>query len=350
MTDMIKVMVVDDTITYRQILSKVVETLDHAELAGTASSGKTALMKIPTIKPDVIFLDVMMPDMDGIETLYNIKKDFPNIAVVMVSAFDMENAKATLESLENGALDFIAKPVAQNMADGIAQFQTALTPIVSLLFHEKYPNANLTTRARQQIFVARESTEAPSAPSVRTEASSIKGKVDLVTIGISTGGPNALHSLFIGIPEVLPCPVLIVQHMPPMFTQSLAERLSSVSKMDITEAVDGEIAHPGHVYIAPGGKHLLAKRQGTGFSLSVTDTPPVNHCKPAVDVLFKSVSEIKNINVLSLILTGMGRDGTEGIKDLKAKGTFTIIQDEKTSVVWGMPGSVHESGNYDEML
>ena len=355
MSEAVKVMVVDDTITYRQILSKVVGTFDHAELVGTASSGKTALMKIPSLKPDLIFLDVMMPDMDGIETLYNIKNDFPGIAVVMVSAFDMENAKATLESLENGALDFIAKPTAKNMQDGIEQFQTALTPLVDHIFEVKFPGVKKPTK--REATAAKEAVaEAPKAvaqtnnASVKLDPNQIQGKIDFVTLGISTGGPNALHVLFDSIKEKLSCPVLIVQHMPPMFTQSLAERLNSVSPMEITEAVDGEEPLNGHVYIAPGGMHLTLKKLGQKFVLKVIDTPPVNHCKPAVDVLFNSVAEINNLQVLSLILTGMGRDGSVGVKSLKQQQTYTIIQDEDSSVVWGMPGSVHDSQNYDEML
>ncbi len=335
----VRIMVVDDTITYRQILSKVVEGFPQADLIGTASSGKNALMKIPSLKPDLIFLDVMMPEMDGIETLKHIKKDFPHIKVVMISAFDMENAKATLHSLENGALDFIAKPIAQNMQEGIKQLTGALTPLIELVAQQlKGPQVRATTQT------------APTKPLHKADSSTIQGQVDFVLLGISTGGPNALHILFDELPTKIACPVLIVQHMPPMFTQSLAERLDSTSCMTVVEAKEGDVPQAGTAYIAPGGKHMVLRKKGKGYELGVTDGPPVNHCKPSVDVLFRAAAAINQIQTLSVIMTGMGRDGTDGMRSLKRQGTYTLIQDESTSVVWGMPGSIHEAKAYDEML
>jgi len=346
MPDKVKIMVVDDTITYRQILTKVVQSFDNAELVATASSGKTALMKIASVKPDLIFLDVMMPEMDGIETLKFIKRDHPKIQVVMISAFDMANAKATLQSLENGALDFIAKPVAQNMTEGITQLQTNLKPLIELVANQ--------LGLKGQGAAAKAPPTAPpraaAAPIAKSDINNIKGKVDFALIGISTGGPNALHKLFDSIKTPIDCPVLIVQHMPPMFTQSLAERLDSISCMTIKEASDGMIPEKGHVYIAPGGMHMVLRKKGASHELGVVDSPPVNHCKPSVDVLFRSVAGLRDTNSLTLVLTGMGRDGTEGVRALKRQGTYCIIQDEASCVVWGMPGSVHEAQAYDEML
>ncbi|PCI30443.1 MAG: chemotaxis response regulator protein-glutamate methylesterase [SAR324 cluster bacterium] len=336
----VRVMVVDDTITYRQILSKVAEMLPKVQLVGTASSGKTALMKIPSLKPDLIFLDVMMPEMDGIETLRRIKQLKPSIQVVMVSAFDMENAKVTLDSLKDGALDFVAKPTASSMQEGIAILKGALNPMVEVVFEQLFGNQATPVVSRPRV----------AARTIRPVRKVSGKQFNMIVLGISTGGPNALYKMFESIKTRLPCPVLIVQHMPPMFTKSLAERLDSISPMEICEAADGDIPENGKVYIAPGGKHMVVRSRGDQLRIAIIDSPPVNHCKPAVDVLFRSVGLLKNINNLSVIMTGMGRDGTEGVRMLKRSGTYCLIQDQDSSVVWGMPGSVDEAGLMDETL
>jgi len=338
MSKSIKIMVVDDTITYRQIVGKVVESIDGAELFSSASSGRTALMKLESARPDLIFLDVMMPEMDGIETLSHIKEKYPDLPVVMVSGVDLENAKTTLASLEAGALDFVAKPQTQGMAESMSQLKTALEPVIRLVRDRLYP----------------EEKNAPVAKVIRSvptaESKELDKPFNMILLGISTGGPSALFSLFSILKGKLPCPLLIVQHMPPMFTQSLAERLNGISEMEVTEAVDGEPALAGRVYIAPGGKHLVVVPGGSGYTLKVTDTPPVNHCKPAVDVLFDSVAGISSAHPLSVVMTGMGKDGTSGVRSLKQAGTYTLVQDQESSVVWGMPGSVYEAKLADEIL
>lgn len=342
MANKVRIMIVDDTITYRQILSNVVATLNNAELVGTASSGKTALMKFKSIKPHLVFLDVMMPEMDGIETLKELKKIDPGVQVVMVSGFDMANAKATLESLENGALDFVAKPTAQDINDGVKQLQNALEPLVDIVLNKTYTKSQLTEN---------EIIEKPVLPEKRTIPKSKIGAVDYVLIGISTGGPNALQKLFESIKGSINCPVLIVQHMPPMFTKSLADRLNLVSSMTVVEASDQDIPQRGHVYIAPGGKHMVIRKNANNHhEIKIIDSPPVNHCKPAVDILFRSVAGLKAARHLSIVMTGMGKDGTDGLKSLKRKGTYCMIQDEKSSVVWGMPGSAYAASLVDEVL
>lgn len=343
MSEVVRVMVVDDTITFRQILSKVVNLLPGAELAGTASSGNTALMKLPSMKPDLILLDVMMPGMDGLETLLHIKETNPEIDVVMISAFNMDNAKATLSSLEQGALDFISKPVGQGPEEGVATLKSALTPIINILADKKRRQTSTPTAIPS-------SSRADSIPKQKTVQKK-EGKVDIVVIGISTGGPNALQKLIPKIKSDISCPVLIVQHMPPLFTQSLAERLQKIApQLTVNEAANNEVPKAGHVYIAPGGKHMVLRKRMGSFSLAITDSAPVNHCKPSVDVLFQSVANHAGVNVLSVIMTGMGRDGTEGVKMLKQMGANCIIQDEETSVVWGMPGSVYDADLADEVL
>jgi len=342
MTNKVRIMIVDDTITYRQILSNVVATLINTELVGTASSGKTAVMKFKSLKPDLVFLDVMMPEMDGIETLRELKKIDPNVQVVMVSGFDMANAKATLESLENGALDFVAKPTAQNIQDGVKQLQNALEPLVGIVFNKIFSKSQAPESKAFVKPVVRERQLMPKPE---------MGALDYVLIGISTGGPNALQKLFESIKVPINCPVLIVQHMPPMFTKSLADRLNQISAMTVVEASDQEIPKKGHVYIAPGGKHMVIRKNANNHhEIKIIDSPPVNHCKPAVDILFRSVAGLNAARHLAIVMTGMGKDGTDGLKSLKRKGTYCLIQDEKTSVVWGMPGSVYAESLADEVL
>ncbi|OGG93662.1 MAG: hypothetical protein A2508_06205 [Candidatus Lambdaproteobacteria bacterium RIFOXYD12_FULL_49_8] len=338
MASNVKIMVVDDTITYRQIMSKVVEMVPGTELVTSAASGRAALMKIPSTKPDLIFLDVMMPDLDGIQTLRLIKQDFPNIHVVMVSGIDKEMAQATLDSLAAGALTFVAKPQGGAMEESLKQLVEALTPLVDLVREMVYGETKETLRVT-----------APLKP-VLSPDKGVGRAIDLILIGISTGGPNALNALFGSIKSKFPCPVLIVQHMPPMFTASLAERLDQISPMSIKEAQEGDRLHPGEVYIAPGGIHMTINKAAGGFRIALNDGPPVNHCKPAVDVLFESVAGLDGVHALSVVMTGMGRDGTEGVKLLKQRGTYCLIQDQATSVVWGMPGSVSEAGIADEVL
>jgi two-component system, chemotaxis family, protein-glutamate methylesterase/glutaminase len=342
MANKVRIMIVDDTITYRQILSNVVSILANTELVGTASSGKTAVMKFKSLKPHLVFLDVMMPEMDGIETLKALKKINPNVQVVMVSGFDMANAKATLESLENGALDFVAKPTAQNIQDGVNQLQNALEPLVEIVLNKVFPKSNIEDPVP---------IEKPVNPLVKRASRKEIGSLDYILIGISTGGPNALQKLFESINISLNCPILIVQHMPPMFTKSLAERLNQISVMNIVEASDQETPQNGHVYIAPGGKHMVIRKNSKNVhEIRIIDSPPVNHCKPSVDILFRSVAGLRSAKHVSIVMTGMGKDGTDGLRSLKRKGTYCLIQDEKSSVVWGMPGSVYGESMADEVL
>jgi len=351
MVNKVKVMVIDDTITYRQILSHVLGSFSNVEVVGTANSGKTGLMKIPSLKPDLIFLDIMMPDMDGVETLRQIKPEYPEIQVVMISAFDMNNAKATLSSLESGALDFIGKPITDSVDESIEQLKRAIRPIIEIVEVQKQ-------KARK---TDEKETDLPKIkPAIITDKIPIRlakirenkvGKLDVVLIGISTGGPNALFDLIKSLDGKIECPIMVVQHMPPLFTQSLAERLDAINQTTVCEAIDGQVLENGTFYIAPGGKHMvLRKGSSNKLFVGITDDPPINHCKPAVDVLFLSVAQQKNIHPLTIIMTGMGRDGTQGVVELKKNGTYCLIQDEESSVVWGMPGSVYEADCADEIL
>lgn len=341
-----KVLIVDDSITFRYIMSEVIDEIYDAECVGTAATGEIALRKVESLKPDLVLLDVVMQGLDGVETLRCLKERHPHIQAIMVSGFDMQNAKATLESLQIGALDFISKPIVKDPAIGIEQLKTQILPLIQLVLTKKY-----AALSRQPTVQEKFKKYAPAAPSPYTVSPSTKN-IELILIGVSTGGPKALDQMMPTLSTSIPCPILIVQHMPPMFTQSLAERLQEKTKFKVTEAVNGEIIRAGHVYIAPGGRHLVLrkKRQEENPHLAIRDTPPVNNCRPSVDVLFRSVAGRVKGSVLAVVMTGMGKDGTDGVRMLKRKGNICLIQDEASSVVWGMPGSVYRAGLADEVL
>lgn len=335
MHDKVKILAVDDSITFRQVLQAVIAKIADAECVGTAASGRIALDKIRSLQPDLLLLDVVMPEMDGVETLQRAKQLYPGIEAVMVSGFDLNNAKETLRSLQIGALDFIAKPKSANPEAGVEELAKYLRPLVHLVQTKKYAGLS-----RQQ----QHTTLPPPSPAAYE-------KIGLIVIGISTGGPKALGQLLPQLPAALPCPVLIVQHLPPMFTESMAMKLDMESALSVREAKGGEILAPGHVYIAPGGKHLLLQRSSAGrYCLAVNDDAPVNNCRPSVDVLFASVAAAFDGNVLAVVMTGMGRDGTEGVRLLKRGSCRCLIQDEDSSIVWGMPRSVYEAGLADEIV
>lgn len=338
----IRVLIVDDSITYRHILSKVLEKIPIAEPVGIAASGKIALFKIDKLKPDLVLLDVNMPEMDGVQTLFQIKKKNSDIDAIMISAFEMETAKATIESLEIGALDFISKPKAKDSNEGLEHLINHLRPLIELI-HTKKVRLLAKNKKTPQLDKVRKAETKPKLIHP-------KEGIQWLLIGVSTGGPNALHKLLETVDVSLTCPILIVQHMPPLFTQSLAERLQKVTKLKVVEAKDGDVPKAGEVFIAPGGKHMEIKKGVQGYYLSINDNPPVNNCRPAVDVLFNSAAMNIKEKILSVIMTGMGRDGTEGVRKLKQHGALCLVQDESTSVVWGMPGSVYDANLADEVI
>lgn len=347
MNDRVKILVVDDSATYRQILLAVIANIPDAECVGTAASGTIALAKIPLLKPDLLLLDVVMPGMDGVETLQRARQLFPDIQAIMVSAFDMDHAKATLRALNLGALHFVAKPMGGDVEENTTELARYLSPLVQLVQTRKY--AGLSRQGRPHPAPPPMAKKPQAIPSPPTQ----KIPIDLIVIGVSTGGPKALECVLPRLPAGLPCPVLVVQHLPPLFTESMAAKLDMESPLRVAEAKGGEALGPGTIYIAPGGKHLVVKRfPGGGYTLALNQDPPVNNCRPAADVLFASVAEVFKGNVLAVVLTGMGRDGTEGVRALK-RGVGLCrcwVQDEASSVVWGMPGSVFDAGLADEVV
>lgn len=357
MNDKVKILIIDDSISFRQILLAVIEKITDAECIGTAASGAIALRKIEMLPPDLVLIDVVMPDMDGVETLQRIKTQYPSVEAVMISSFEMNSAKETLRSLQIGALDFVAKPKANNAEQGISELVRYLQPLIHLVQTKKYAKASRSSYSETHTQkTSLSATENPTVlHSVQSEIKPLlrsrKGRFDLMVIGVSTGGPKALDQLIPKLNAAIPCPIIIVQHMPPMFTESLAEKLNEGTSLQVSEAKGREKLTAGHIYIAPGGKHLVVRSQSDGsFYLSVNEMPPVNNCRPSVDVLFQSIATVFTGNVLAIIMTGMGCDGTEGVRMLKRNNCKCLVQDEESSVVWGMPGSVFKAGLADEVV
>ncbi len=347
---MIKVMIVDDTIIYRKILKDVVLTIEDTEVIATAPNGKIALKKIETNKPDLILLDVEMPVMDGLETLIEIKKRYPEIGVIMVSGINERQANITLKALENGAVDFVAKPIGNKLAENVAYLTDNLTPIIKMFQSKKDRKTRITKRIIPHR-TAKDVTSKPATPGILNKIR-VPVKFDVLVVGVSTGGPNALAEFIPRLPKKLGVPVLLVQHMPPMFTKSLANHLNAKSAIEVVEASDSESILPDKVYIAPGGKHMVLRvdQKTKKPIIGIIDTPPVNSCKPSVDVLFQSISQYYKGNILSLIMTGMGSDGKNGVKKLKRIGCYSVAQSEKSCVVYGMPRAVVDENLADEVV
>jgi two-component system, chemotaxis family, protein-glutamate methylesterase/glutaminase len=352
----IKVLIADDTALYRKILSMAVAKIDSAEIIGTASDGIQTLEILKKKPADLVLLDVCMPRMDGIEALKEIHKTYPNISVVMLSGVTTADADTTVEALEIGALEFIPKPKTRSLDESMNLLSHELTRIVRLIKIRKISKriSSHPTPSIPEKTSAERTSPVRFVPRAPTRFVKFDIARSLVVIGVSTGGPNALNQLMLKMPKQLGCPVLIVQHMPPFFTASLASFLSKKSGLNVKEGEHGEIIKPDYIYIAPGGKHMVIEKQsfaGGGYQLSMNENPPVNSCRPAVDVLFNSVAEQFAGSVLSIILTGMGEDGTEGVATLKrSPNCYSIAQDEASCVVYGMPRAVFEKGVVDEVL
>ncbi|OGV55581.1 MAG: chemotaxis response regulator protein-glutamate methylesterase [Lentisphaerae bacterium GWF2_44_16] len=348
--DKLKVLIVDDSALYRKVLSDILAAFPEVELIGTASNGKMALERISKTLPDFITLDFEMPEMDGIQTLRELKNKYPSVKAVMVSAHTVEGAEVTMQALEEGAFEFIAKPNTSNLGESKKELQAQLTTIVNTLFMKK----SLSGVFRKNISVPRPPplTPPPVRPSAHSDIAAkmsriMIGRCEIVGIGVSTGGPNALTHLVPRLPANFRVPVLIVQHMPPVFTAALADSLNKKSAVQVLEGVDGIQLKSGTVYIAPGGKQMKVEKSGNSTVLRITDDPPENNCRPSVDYMFRSIASCYKGNSLGVIMTGMGADGVKGLAEMKKTGTKVIAQDEATCTVYGMPMEAVKSGVVD---
>ena len=329
----VRVLVVDDSIVIRRLVKDALASDPQIEVVGIAQNGRIALEKIAQLKPDAVTMDIEMPEMNGIEAVRALRRTQPRLPVVMFSTLTERGASATLDALAAGASDYVTKP------SNVGSFAESQNNIREQLI----PKLKALTGTRRAATVA--------APPRRTAAPRARtGPFDVLAIGCSTGGPDALAALLPALPADLPVPVVVVQHMPPVFTRLLAARLDGQSQVGVAEAVHGEPLVPGRVLIAPGGSHLVVRRSGTSVVAELTEDPPENFCRPAVDVLFRSVSAVYGDRVLAAVLTGMGRDGEKGAGVIRDGGGEVVVQDDATSVVWGMPGAVAAAGQADRIL
>ncbi len=343
----IKVVVVDDTIVYRKIVGDVLKSIPGIEVVGTANNGKIALSKIRTLKPDLITLDIEMPEVNGIEVLQELKNMENPPMAVMLSTLTQQGSEMTIKALELGAIDFVAKPEEGKMADNMIKVKAALDPIVNLIKRRK---TRVAAIQRQGTTAVRPMAKKPIKPRIAVRRNpGVKTKSEIIGIGISTGGPNALTKMIPMLPANLKAPVLIVQHMPPMFTASLANSLNNKSGLEVKEAKDGDVILPGKVLIAPGGKQMkiVAGADGLTRKIKITDDPPENSCRPSVDYLFRSIAQHYVGRSTGVIMTGMGSDGSKGLAQMKNNGSFVIAQDEESCTVFGMPKAPIETGLAD---
>ncbi|SOC21283.1 protein-glutamate methylesterase/protein-glutamine glutaminase [Stappia indica] len=368
--DCIRVMVVDDSVVIRGLLSRWVEADPALELVASHRNGKLAVDDIERSNPDVVVLDIEMPEMDGLTALPLMLRKKRDLVVVMASTLTRRNAEVSLRALSLGAQDYVPKPESTSEVTTSIDFRRELIDKVKALGQRRRGSSAAGGRMmRAQTAAGRTASQTPAsaapagytrlaagaaaqaaAPAIRTRAYS-SARPRIVAIGSSTGGPQALQQLFTDIGTAIrEVPVVVTQHMPPTFTAILAEHIAKAAMRPAKEADNGEVLKPGHIYVAPGGLHMIVDKDGGQVVARLTDAPPVNFCKPAVDPLFDSVAKVYGSATLAVVLTGMGHDGAAGVRTIAAGGGSVIAQDEATSVVWGMPGAAAQTGMCCEIL
>ena len=380
--DDISVLVCDDSALMRNLISRIVNGTEGMSTVGTAMNGKFCLQKIPTLKPDVILLDIEMPEMNGIQFLEERKLQGIDIPVIVLSSIAVKGASVTMKCLELGASDFITKPngaistniasVANKIIENIASYGgryarrkgkdigqfdffmhqakmkevEAATKAEGLGAKVMPISSGTRSTASSDISSFRPSLWKPAAqkePAVITPVRN-PGRIDVVAIGISTGGPNALREVFAKIPEKFPRPILVVQHMPAGFTKEFAASLNRICPLNVKEAEDGDLIHPGQVYIAPGDHHIVVEKSSLCNVIKLDQGALRNGHRPSADVLFESVAKIYQNRALGVIMTGMGRDGAAQLAEMRRQGAWTLGQDEKSAIVYGMPKVAYELG------
>jgi two-component system, chemotaxis family, protein-glutamate methylesterase/glutaminase len=369
---MISVLVVDDSVVVRRLIVDALGGAEDIEVVGTASNGLLAQAKIDQLKPDVITMDIEMPQMDGIAAVRELRKRHKQVPVIMFSTLSAAGASATLEALSAGATDYVTKPSnVGSVNESIAAVREQLVPKIHALGGRRRP-AGPPSRSGGAAPARPGPAGAPARPGLPPSGpgrpgaappgpaggppsrparrGTPGGRVDLLAVGCSTGGPDALTKVLQGLPADFPVPIVVTQHMPPVFTKMFAERLDRSTALKVVEAGEGMDLTPGWAYIAPGDHHLVLNRRGTATLTQLSGAPQENSCRPAVDVMFRSVAALYGASAYAVVLTGMGHDGRGGAKVLRDAGAEILAQDEASSVVWGMPGAVVGAGLADEVL
>ncbi|SNR71258.1 protein-glutamate methylesterase/protein-glutamine glutaminase [Blastococcus mobilis] len=338
----IRVMVVDDSVVVRKIVTDVLSADPDIEVVGTAVNGRIALGKLEQLEPDLVTMDIEMPEMNGIEAVRAIRATRNRVPIVMFSTLTERGASATLDALSAGANEYVTKPAnVGSVGQSMESVREQLIPKIKALTGRPVGPARVAAPVPP-----------PPPPAPRTGPGK---KPAVLVIGSSTGGPEALARVLPQLPASLPVPVLLVQHMPPVFTRQFAQRLDRLCPLRVVEASDGTPLVPGTVHLAPGDHHLVVRPAGSrsgrqGLHTGLNQGPSENFCRPAVDPLFRSAVAAFDGAVLAVVLTGMGADGRNGAGEIRAAGGTVLVQDQGTSVVWGMPGAVCQAGYADEVL
>lgn len=353
-----RVFVVDDTILYRKAIKDVLATIKGIEVIGSANNGKSAIARINTLKPDLVTLDIKMPKMDGLEVLQYLRNAHPEIFVIMISDANKTNAAIMVKALELGAFDFITKPNSSNLGKNLEHLKNHLEYKIKAAIERKIIKSLLQKPMKKEEkrdirYTPNKMISFPMRSGNTQEGiTSYKNYFKIVVIGISTGGPSALSELLASIPSNFMAPIIIIQHMPPLFTTVLAELLNKKTELEILEITDGMILEAGKAYIAPGGKQSKVIRcPKTCFvKFNVNMDPPVNNCRPSIDYLCDSIAEVYGKYSLGIIMTGMGSDGVRGLARMKKRGAKVIAQDKDSCVVFGMPMEAIKHGIVDLVL
>lgn len=333
----------DDSVVIRRMVSDALAGEPDIEVVGAAADGSIALQKITQVNPDIVTLDVEMPVLDGLETLRRLRRTHRHLPVVMFSTVTERGAATTIEALSLGANDYVTKPA--NVGSAAAALEKIRGELIPKI------RAQVSAAARFSAPVTQASpVPAPRTPLLRPAPHRGQSPVEVVAIGTSTGGPNALGEILPLLPRNFPVPIVIVQHMPPIFTRFFADRLSSKSQIHVCEAANGQQLLSGEAYIAPGDFHMIVERVNGANRVRIHQEHPENSCRPAVDVLFRSVAQVYTSRTLAIVMTGMGQDGLRGCEHIREAGGQVLAQDAATSVVWGMPGAVVNAGLAEMVL
>lgn len=352
-----RVLVVDDSVVIRRLLVQALESEKDVEVVGTASDGVRALAKAEQLRPDAITMDIEMPEMDGVTAVRELRRRGVRVPIIMFSTLTARGASATLDALAAGASDYVTKPSnVGSLAEALSRVAGELVPKLRVLVDRGARPAARPALGTPATRTAVRPSVVPSMPlavprgtAVRRAPATLPAApthpVRAVVVGSSTGGPEALSRVLGGLRRPLPVPMLITQHMPPLFTAQLALRLDRLGPSTVVEASDGDVLRPGHVYVAPGDFHLEVAGTASSTRVVLSQSAPVNFCRPSVDVMMRSALSVLGPQLLGVMLTGMGQDGAAGAAELVAAGGTMISQDEDSSVVWGMPGAVAAAGS-----